>query len=475
MDNKINELTLNRKEHYNELINYMPYKDKVYWAKTKIKEFLLHCMELNKQNTLNKIDEITVSFSGGKDSTVLLDLVLKVHEEIECDIYLVPAYAVEITFPSTIKFIKMLVIEYQKKYKYLKNPLLMNPKLPWHEILNTKGYPIYSKQISVLINRVKHAKTKNLLTRWFFGIDIKNTNTAKYKLSKHRIFLLDDDLKINWPELTDNQMKDYFKKYNEYYFYSEKCCDYVKGSLKHDRRPSFIGVMAEESEMRKKSWINSGCNIFNSKSMKSRPLSIWKTKDIWKYIVDNKLMINPAYGYDEETSPDQQKLNFNRLGCTSCPYGSSIEAKKIEYLTKKNNIDINDNRLKNRFEILKDLYPTLYLSQVIHTGMYRIIIDMGVKINNDEIYMKLFNLRQIQIQEWYSLNNFRNNILRLLAQIENYNDYKNKGPAHTWSYSIVEINQALTYFSIDHKINLSEFNKIRNKIKNDFKKRLNSI
>lgn len=471
MDNKINELTLNRKEHYNELINYMPYKDKVFWAKAKIKEFLLHCMELNKQNTLNKIDEITISFSGGKDSTVLLDLVLKVHEEIECDIYLVPAYAVEITFPSTIKFIKMLVIEYQKKYKYLKNPLLMNPRLPWHEILNTKGYPIYSKQISVLINRVKHAKTKNLLTRWFFGIDIKNTNTAKYKLSKHRIFLLDDDLKTNWPELIDNQMKDYFKKYNDYYFYSEKCCDYVKGSLKHDRRPSFIGVMAEESEMRKKSWINSGCNIFNSKSMKSRPLSIWKTEDIWKYIVENKLMINPAYGYDEETSPDQQKLNFNRLGCTSCPYGSSIEAKKIEYLTKKNNIDINDNRLKNRFEILKDLYPTLYLSQVIHTGMYRIIIDMGVKIKNDHMYMYLYNLRHDQIAQWYSPDNFRKNILRLLAQIENHNDYKNKGLDYVWSYNIVEINQALDYFDIDKKINLTEFNQIRKEVKQDFQKR----
>lgn len=472
MDNKINELTLNRKEHYNELINYMPYKDKVFWAKTKIKEFLLHCMELNKQETLNKIDEVTISFSGGKDSTVLLDLVLKVHEEIACDIFLVPAYAVEITFPSTFKFIKTLVLDYQSKYKYLKNPLLMNPKMPWHEILNTKGYPIYSKQISVLINRVKHAKTKNLLTRWFFGIDIKNTNTAKYKLSKHRIFLLDDNLKINWPEINDIQIKDYFKKYNEYYFYSEKCCDYVKGSLKHDRRPSFIGVMAEESEMRKKSWINSGCNIFNAKSMKSRPLSIWKTNDIWKYIADNKLMVNPAYGYEPKISLDEQKLNFSRLGCTSCPYGSSIEAKKIEHLAKKQNIDKDDNRLKNRFEILKDLYPTLYLSQVIHTGMYRIIIDMGVKIKNDPMYMYLYELRHEQIKEWYSPNNLRKNILRLLAQIENYNDYKNKGSAYVWSYNIVEINQALDYFDIKEKISLTEFNKIREEIKLDFEKRI---
>ncbi|MDE7099609.1 MAG: phosphoadenosine phosphosulfate reductase family protein, partial [Malacoplasma sp.] len=101
---KLNLNQINRKEHLDELISFMPYQDKVEWAKNRIEEFLKWCEE-------NKFEEVTVSFSGGKDSTVLLDLVLKVHKKIKSKIYLVPAYAIEITFPSTIKFIKDTVLK----------------------------------------------------------------------------------------------------------------------------------------------------------------------------------------------------------------------------------------------------------------------------------------------------------------------------------------------------------------------------
>ena len=142
MDSKKLDLDyINRKEHLDELISFMPYQDKVEWAKTRIKEFLKWCEE-------NKFEEVTISFSGGKDSTVLLDLVLKVHKKIKSKIYLIPAYAIEITFPSTIKFIKDTVLKYQEKHKYLKNPLFKKPVMAWKEILLKKGYPIFSKQVS---------------------------------------------------------------------------------------------------------------------------------------------------------------------------------------------------------------------------------------------------------------------------------------------------------------------------------------
>ena len=74
------------------------------------------------------IPEITISFSGGKDSTVLLDLVLKVHSEMKCDIPLVPVYAAEVTFPTTFTYIKEIVREYQKQYPKLKNEFIAMPK-----------------------------------------------------------------------------------------------------------------------------------------------------------------------------------------------------------------------------------------------------------------------------------------------------------------------------------------------------------
>lgn len=456
-----------RKSHYQELVKWK-YKDKIFWAKKRIKEFIKACEE-------DHVPEITISFSGGKDSTVLLDLVLKVHSEIKSKIPLVPVYATEVTFPSTYKYIKETVRHYQKQYPLLKNEYIAMPKKTWNEILSEHGYPIFSKQVSTLINRVKKNKTQNSLTKWFFGIDRKKTSTSRYMLARNRLFLLDDNMLNNWDQLIrkDKEMKAYFKKYNDPYFFSEKCCDFIKGNLKHDNRPSFIGTMAQESELRKKSWINDGCNIYSSKKKKSRPLSIWSENDIWQYLKENKIKVNEAYNFDINKDLDKQNLRFTRLGCCSCPYGSYIEQKKIDILEKRrknnqdSNIKINEYMLLNRFEKLKKDYPNQYNGQIIFNGMYKVLIDMGIKIKNDELYMKLFKRRWKDINDWYSEDNFRTNILRVMCQIENPGDYKKKGKGYTWEYTIKEFNQAMEFFGFE-KTNREEISNIRDKTKNDF-------
>lgn len=453
-----------RKSHYDELIKYMPHNDKILWAKTRIKEFINECQQDN-------INEITISFSGGKDSTVLLDLVLKTHQELKSKINLVIVYAAEITFPSTFKFINEVANKYQQKYQYLKNVQIIKPKLPWNEILEQKGYPIFSKQVSTLINRVKRARTKNNLTQWFFGINQDKTSTARYKLSKNRLFLLDDNMLNNWPKLNNQKMKEYFKKYNDHYFFSEKCCDNVKGNLKHDNRPSFIGTMAIESQMRKKSWIEYGCNIYNKRKKKSRPISIWTSKDIWTYIKNNHLDVNPAYGYNPKNTYEKQNFRFNRLGCTSCPYGSSIEQRIIELNKKRKETNTtNKYLLKNRFEILKEEWPNLYLSQIIWNGMYKILIDMDIKIENDDLYMELYDKRHKQIEKWYNKKNLKNNILKIMTQIENHQNYKKRNDKYSWSYNKNEFQQAIDYLCSweKDKINMSEIKQIRKKTREEW-------
>lgn len=463
-----------RKIHLNEFKNKLNLNDAVILASKRIEEFINKCLDFNKDNINKPLKEITVSFSGGKDSTVLLDLVLKVHKKMKCVIPVVPVYAIEITFPATLKFIRVIVKQYQEEYEYLKDPQLVPPKMPWNDILSKKGYPIYSKQISLLIHRTKNAKTKTLLCKWAFGIDRENTNTSRYKLSHKRLFLLDDKIRLEWPKLLTIEEKEYFKKYNEYYFFSEKCCNYVKGGLKHDNRPSFIGTMADESEMRKRSWINLGCNIFSKNKMKSRPLSLWNADLVWEYIKKNNLNINESYGYDPTKSILEQRLRFDRLGCTSCPFGSAIEQKKIEILEKRGIKPENKYKAMNRFEILNELYPNLYKTQVISTGMYKIIIDMGVKISNDKIYQNLFEKRWEQINKWNDRNsskNFRHNILRVLCQIENINDYKKKGDKYIWNYSIKDFNDAMSYFKLE-KTNNIEVKSIRKEVHEYYERKI---
>ncbi len=462
----------NRKSHYKELING-PHWLKLDWANLKIKEFLEKCIERDEP-------VVTVSFSGGKDSTVLLDLVLKQHKKMKCKIPVEMIYATEVTFPSTIKFIKDTNKRYQEKYgkDIVLDVKIVNPKKTWVEILSENGYPIYSKQISMQLNRLKHCKTKNKISKWNFGIDLNISSTTRYKMSYKRLFLLDDFALFNWPDISDSpEMQKYFAKYNEPYFFSEKCCDFIKGNIKHDNRPSFIGTMAEESELRKKSWINQGCNIYSKKAMKSRPMSIWTHKDIWKYIKDNDLEINSAYGFDRTKSLEEQKLNFTRLGCTSCPYGSCAEDKIVKrlkaILEAKGKLPEKQDNLKaltkNRFEALKDINPALYKAQVISNGMYRILIDMGIEIPNDPLYTELYIKRQRQIENWYSNKNIRKNIIRVMCQVENYDNYKKKGEGYIWNYEYSEFAQAMDYFNIQN-VSIDKLIKEVDLIRKDVKK-----
>ena len=99
-------------------------------------------------------------FSGGKDSTVLLDIVLKTHKELKSQTKIVLIYATEITFHTTIKFIKETYQQYKQLYPALKSLEIINPRKTWMEILLENGYPIFLKQISTLLNRVKKIKQK---------------------------------------------------------------------------------------------------------------------------------------------------------------------------------------------------------------------------------------------------------------------------------------------------------------------------
>ena len=364
-----------------------------------------------------------------------------------------PAYAYEVTFPDTILFIKEFVSQYKEKYKFVKDVYFSKPKNGWLDVLKNYGYPIFSKQISVLINRILNNKSHNGLSKWIFKSD-----TSRFHLSKNRLFLLDKKMrKFEYDKsLID---KDYFPYLDDTnYFFSEKCCNQIKGGLKHMKNPTFVGVMATESNLRKISWINYGCNILNNKNLVSRPLSIFKSIDIWKYLIKNNISVNKNYGdiskikfeiknllstdlnYDQRIKNDElieEILNFNldykRLGCIACPYGSHIEQNEIEH-----------NKLEfNRFEILYKKYPNLYKSQVINNGMYKILIDMGIKIRDDKNYMELYKQRHIQINRWYE--KFEVNFIDIITQIENFNNYKKidvnkpKYKKADWHYSDDEI------------------------------------
>lgn len=119
--------------------------------------------------------------------------------------------------------------------------------------------------------------------------------------------------------------------------------------------------MAEESNMRKDSWIKNGCNAFNSDRISSQPLAFWTEQDILQYIKNNNLEVVSVYG---ELFEENGKLKFSkaqRTGCMWCPIGVHLD------------------KGKNRFERMKETHPQIYDYCINKLGLNKVLDYVGIK------------------------------------------------------------------------------------------------
>lgn len=256
--------------------------------------------------------QVYVSFSGGKDSTVLLDIVRSMYPGV-------PA-----VFANTGR-------EYKEIYQFIRtvdNVVWMKPKMKFEEVTEKYGYPVVSKKVAMGIDRYRNTKSaiqKEL--RINGGI---NPSSGK---KQHRTIPLKWQFLLNAP----------FK-------ISERCCDILKKEPfkryeKLSNNKPLIGTMTEESETRKDSYMrNGGCNAFNIKSPKSTPLSFWDTNDVWDYI--NKYKITYSKIYD---------MGETRTGCVDCMFGVHLE------------------KGENRFDRMKKTHPKRYKDCMERLGIKEVL------------------------------------------------------------------------------------------------------
>ena len=254
---------------------------------------------------------------------------------------------------------------------------IFTPVKSFDRVIKEDGYPVLSKQLAQKIGHIRETKNHKTYIRCCLGLDNKTFGN----IPQCYIHFLDKDL-------VD-------------YKVSHKCCDYIKGRVKHDRRPAFVGTTIEESRLRKNSWIQHGCNIFDKKKPMCRPLSLWTSKDIWDYIDKYKIKYSPIY--DE---------GYERSGCITCMFGMSLE--KI--------LGNKDPTYLNRFELLyknnKDLFNSIVLDKKI--GLWKPLTDMGIKLKiNNKKYINLYNNRKKEIDEWYK--NFDKNFKKIINEIQTRN------------------------------------------------------
>ena len=252
-------------------------------------------------------DGVYVSFSGGKDSTVLLHIVRSIDSDI-------PALFVDtgLEYPEIRQHVRRLKDEYG-------NIEIVRPEMRFDEVVRKYGYPLPTKSIADKVEGAKRnpngVRARQL--RGEYG-GRKDGKPSRYDCPQWA-YLLDAPFDV-----------------------SAKCCDVMKKKplkkyQKVTGRHPFIGTMAAESQLRQKSWLQNGCNAFNSSEPTSRPLSFWTENDVLEYIVD--LPYASVYGKIVEDEKGYHTTGCDRTGCIFCMFGCHLE------------------KAQNRFQRLKETHP----------------------------------------------------------------------------------------------------------------------
>ena len=260
-----------------------------------------------------------ISYSGGKDSTVLSHIAKQLYPNI---LHLFANTTNE--YPETLKHIQW------EKNKNKTNIITVLPKdkkgklWTFKRVVANYGYPMFSKRIANAIRTYQHAKTERTKQN---SIDYINRNFKKYYKYK--------DLSI-----------------------SDKCCEKLKKEPLRRKAKELgmkcviLGVLASESYQREKDWLENGCNVFfKYKDNQCRPLSFWTESDIIEYIEKYNVKISELYN-----------MGYSRNGCMYCGFGVQLEDPQY-----------------NRYKKLKETHPVQYSYFINNFSHMMIDFDINIK------------------------------------------------------------------------------------------------
>lgn len=279
--------------------------------------------------------KIYISFSGGKDSTVLADLAARVYaaDPDKTEPLTLVFVNTGLEYPEIQRFVRDFANWLRATYKIPVNLEIRTPELSFPEVISKYGYPVIGKEVAKVIYYAKRGSGWAL--KRLDGLD-KQGNPSKFKerYKKYK-FMIDAPFDT-----------------------SQLCCDVMKkGPAKkyeaETGRKPVVATMAEESEQRQDSWLRYGCNSFDSDRPMSKPMSFWMEQDVLQYLKITGIPLAPVYGEIVQTdaqvslfeSEEPQKLKTtgcDRTGCMYCMFG------------------IMSDKEPNRFQRMRQTHPRQY-------------------------------------------------------------------------------------------------------------------
>lgn len=301
---------------------------------------------------------VYISFSGGKDSTVLKHIA-------DSMMYPFPAVFVNtgLEYPEIQNFVRE--IKAGKYDCFDSNVEILRPEMRFDEVIKKYGYPVVSKEISKTIKEARIGISRNdgtyikSIQRLNGTMLDKNGDLSTFNAERWG-FLLDAPFAI-----------------------SERCCDMLKKNpvKKYEKETGakpIIGTLASESKLRRQAWIRNGCNSFSGNRPKSQPLSFWTEQDILHYIKKYDVPYCPIYGDIKIKTSNPGQVNMidylgcyesedilettgrQRTGCMFCMFGCHLE------------------KTPNRFQTMKHTHPKQYEYCMNNLGIKEVLEYMGV-------------------------------------------------------------------------------------------------